>query len=32
MLQFKFVDLCIVDNFVSKFFFLISYNLAGKWN
>ena len=32
MLHFKFVDLCVVNNFVSSYFFRISYNLTGKWN
>ena len=31
MLQFKFVDIFVVNNFVSTFF-RISYNLTGKWN
>ena len=32
MLRFKFVDLYVVRNFVSKLFFHISYILTGKWN
>ena len=31
-MQFKFVDLYVVNNFVSQLFFRISYNLTGKWN
>ena len=31
MLRFKFLDLYVVNNFVSTFL-RISYNLTGKWN
>ena len=31
MLHFKFIDLYVVNNFVSTFF-RISYNLTEKWN
>ena len=32
MLTFKLVVLYVVNNFVSKLFFHISYNFTGKWN
>ena len=32
MCGFKFVDFYLVNIFVSKIYFYISYNLTGKWN
>ena len=32
MLQFKLVDLYVINNFVSPLFFRMSFNLTGNWN